>query len=166
MSKAADKPETFDGRAVDSVTCDRDVAKVAILGVPDVPGIAARLFSRLAERDIKVGMIIQSIMRGGVNDIAFLVRRDILGKAIEACREVAKEIGSQGVTFDAEIGRVTVTGPGVSERPEVPYQVFSTLAQEGINIDMISSTHESITCVVESSDVERAVQALRRCFLS
>lgn len=75
MSKAADEPKAFGGQTVDSVTCDHNVAKVAILGVPDVPGIAARLFSRLAERDVKVGMIIQSIMRGGVNDIAFLVRR-------------------------------------------------------------------------------------------
>lgn len=164
MSKVPDHSKFSEIGEVDSVICDCNVAKVAILGVPDLPGIAAHLFARLAEKGIKVEMIIQSIMRGGINDIAFLVRRDVLGKAIEACREVAKEIDSQGVTFDAEIGRVTVMGPGISERPKVPYKVFSALAGENINIDMISSTCESITCVVQSKDVERASKALRRCF--
>ncbi len=151
--------------AVRAVVPDRGVAKVAVLGVPDVPGIAARLFGGLALRGIAVEMIIQSTMRGQVNDIAFLVKKGLLGEAIDACREVAREIDAQGVNFDVEVGRVSIVGAGITNHVDVPGHMFSVLAREGINLDMIASTSVSITCVVALDRLDDAAKALHRVFI-
>ncbi|MFA0888632.1 MAG: aspartate kinase [Synergistales bacterium] len=150
---------------VRAVVPDRGVAKVAVLGVPDVPGIAARLFVGLAERGITVEMIIQSTMRGQVNDIAFLVKKGLLGEAIDACREVAREIDAQGVNFDVEVGRVSIVGAGIANHVDVPGKMFSVLAREGINLDMIASSSVSITCVVALDRLDDAARALHRAFI-
>ncbi|SDX63571.1 aspartate kinase [Acetomicrobium thermoterrenum DSM 13490] len=154
-----------EGLAIKAVVHDKNIAKIAVLGVPDVPGIAAGLFSKLADRGVGVEMIIQSVMRGDVNDIAFLVKETLLGEAIEVCGDYAREIDAQGVTYDAEVGRVSIVGVGLSLHPEIPAEMFSVLSGEGINIDMISSTSNSITCVISSSMIDRAVSALHRHFL-
>ncbi len=150
---------------VHSVTHDRNVAKIAVLGVPDKPGIAAGFFSLLAQSGIAVEMIIQSVMRGDMNDIAFLVRRDDLGNAIRVTTNYVEEVGAQGVNFDTEVARVSVVGAGIGNHPEVPSQMFSVFADLGINIDMISSTSLNITCVVEAHRVEEAVKALHKRFV-
>jgi aspartate kinase len=150
---------------VRSIASDRNVAKVAVLGVPDIPGVAAGLFGRLSAGGVGAEMIIQSVMRGQVNDIAFLVKKEFLGEAIDICRDIVREIGAQGVAFDTEIGKVTVIGAGIANHPEVPSKMFSKLASENINIDMISSTSMSITCVVAAGDVDKAVRCLHREFI-
>jgi len=150
---------------VRAVVPDRGVAKVAVLGVPDVPGIAAKLFSGLAARGIHVEMIIQSTMRGQVNDIAFLVKKGLLGEAIDACRNVAREIGAQGVNFDVEVGRVSIVGAGIANHVDVPGRMFTVLAREGINLDMIASTSGSITCVVALDRLDDAARVLHREFI-
>jgi aspartate kinase len=154
-----------EGLTIKAIVHDKNIAKIAVLGVPDVPGIAAGLFSKLAERGIGVEMIIQSVMRGDVNDIAFLVKEALLGEAIEVCNDYAREIDAQGVTYDSEIGRVSVVGIGLSVYPDIPAQMFSVLSREGINIDMISSTSNSITCVISSSSIDKAVSSLHRHFM-
>jgi aspartate kinase len=151
--------------AVRAIAHDSEVAKVAVLGVPDTPGIAARVFGPLSDAGVGVEMIIQSIMRGQVNDIAFLVRKEFLGEAIEVCRGTARDVGAQGVAFDTEIGKISLIGAGLANHPEAPARMFSVLAGESVNIDMISSTSMAITCVVSSADVERAVAALHRSFI-
>ncbi len=150
---------------VRAIAHDSGVAKVAVLGVPDTPGIAARVFGPLSDAGVGVEMIIQSIMRGQVNDIAFLVRKEFLGEAIEVCRGTARDVGAQGVAFDTEIGKISLVGAGLANHPEAPARMFSILAGESVNIDMISSTSMAITCVVSSADVERAVAALHRSFI-
>ncbi len=150
---------------VKSVAYDTDTAKVALLGVPDRPGIAALVFSGLAEQDISAEMIIQSVMRGQINDIAFLVKKGDIEKAISVCRGLAKETGAQGVTFDTEIARVSVVGTGISRKTHIPARVFSTLASHDINIEMIASTSISVVCVVSGSSVEEAVRALHEEFV-
>lgn len=157
--------EVKEGLTIKAIVHDKNIAKIAVLGVPDVPGIAAGLFSKLAERGIGVEMIIQSVMRGDVNDIAFLVKEALLGEAIEVCNDYAQEIDAQGVTYDSEIGRVSVVGIGLSVYPDIPAQMFSVLSREGINIDMISSTSNSITCVISSSSIDKAVSSLHRHFM-
>lgn len=149
---------------VDYVRCDEDVAKVAILGVPDRPGIAARFFSSLAMAGVPVEMIIQSVMRGEVNDIAFLIRSSWLGEAIEVSRKMPVEIEAQGVTFDTEICRITLHGKGFSRSPELPSQVFAILAERSVNLEMIVATGESISCVVSSADAKEAKKALEEFF--
>ena len=150
---------------VHSVTQDTNVAKVAVLGVPDKPGVAAGFFTLLAKNGIAAEMILQSVMRGGMNDIAFLVRKEDLGKAIEVTTEYVEKVGAQGVNFDTEVARISVVGAGIGNHHEVPSQMFSAFADRGINIEMISSTSLSITCVVEAARVEEAVKALHKKFV-
>lgn len=159
------REDVCESLAVRVIASDRNVAKVAVLGVPDVPGIAAGLFGRLSAGGVGAEMIIQSVMRGQVNDIAFLVKKEFLGEAIDICRDIVREIGAQGVAFDTEIGKVTIVGAGIANHPEIPSLMFSNLAAEDINIDMISSTSMSITCVVAAGDVKRAVRSLHREFI-
>lgn len=159
------RDDVSEGFVVRSITHDTEVAKVAVLGVPDIPGIAARVFSSLSEAGVGAEMIIQSIMRGQVNDIAFLVRKEFLGEAIDVCRKTARDIEAQGVAFDTEVGKISLVGAGLSNHPDAPARMFSVLAGESVNIDMISSTSMSITCLVSSADVKKAVVALHKAFI-
>lgn len=153
-----------EGFAVSSVVSDTKTAKIAILGVPDVPGIAAKIFSKLADADISAEMIIQSVMRGQINDIAFLVRKENMEQAIGKCRAISKEVGAQGVTFDTEIARVSLIGSGIANHPDIPSKMFSVLAEKGINLEMIVASSVSITCVVDSSREQDAVNSLKDFF--
>ncbi len=152
-------------RMVDQVVSDRDVAKIAVLGVPDVPGVAARLFSDLASAGVGVEMIVQSVMRGQMNDIAFIVKRSLLGEAMTICRAYAADMGAQGVTFDTEVAKVALTGENLAGCPEIPSQMFTVLAGGRINIDMIAAASTVIACIVASGDLEEAIEALSRAFL-
>ena len=150
---------------VEEVISDSDVAKIAVLGVPDVPGVAARLFSDLAAAGVGAEMIVQSVMRGQVNDIAFIVKQSLLGDAIAICRSFASGVGAQGVTFDAEVAKVALKGDLLSGCPEIPSQMFSVLAGCRINIDMIAAASTIIACIVASPDMEGAASALSQAFL-
>lgn len=152
------------GFSIDNIVCDVDVAKVAVLGVPDRPGIAAHLFSALKEAQVPVEMVIQSVMRGDVNDIAFLIKDSRIGEAIDVCRKMPGEIGAQGVTFDTEICRVALYGKGFSDRPELLSDAFSALAERGINLEMIVETPESLCCILAKSRSEEALDILKERF--
>lgn len=151
--------------AVEKVISDRSIAKVAVLGVPDVPGVAARLFSALAEEEVGAEMIVQSVMRGQTNDIAFIVKASLLGKAMDICRRFALEVKAQGVTFDTEIAKVALGGKNLAGCPAIPSQMFSVLAEENINIDMIAAAATVIACIVSAAGMEKAVDALTSAFL-
>lgn len=151
--------------SVESVICDDDVAKIAVLGVPDRPGMAAHLFKALGDAEVPVEMVIQSVMRGDVNDIAFLIRGEKLKSAIDVCRRMPDEIGAQGVTFDTEVCRVALYGQGFSTLPVLPSEVFSLLAEGGINLEMIVATPESICCVVRKAAAKEALVMLQERFI-
>ena len=123
------RDDVSEGFVVRSITHDTEVAKVAVLGVPDKPGIAARVFSSLAGAGVGVEMIIQSIMRGQVNDIAFLVRKEFLGEAIDVCRRTARDIEAQGVAFDTEVGKISLVGAGLSNHPDAPARMSSRISR-------------------------------------
>ncbi|MDR3321696.1 MAG: aspartate kinase [Synergistaceae bacterium] len=154
-----------EGLAIKGVVHDAKVAKVVMMGVPDVPGIAGRLFSSLAENGIGAEMIIQNNMRGGLNDIGFLVKKEYLDGAIDVCRDFSRDVGAQGVSFNTEIARVSIVGAGIANHPDIPSRMFTALAQEGINIDMIASTALAVTCVVAAPRAEDAVRALHEHFI-
>ena len=154
-----------EGLIIKAVVHDLKVAKVVLMGVPDVPGVAGRLFANLAERGIGAEMIIQNNMRGGLNDIGFLVRKESLDGAIDVCQSFSRDVDAQGVSFNTEIARVSVVGAGIANHPDIPSRMFTTLAREGINIDMISSTALSVTCVVASTRADDAVRALHEHFI-
>ncbi len=149
---------------VSAVTHDVSEAKVTVSGVPDKPGIAARLFRELADRDVNVDMIVQNVSDHGVTDISFTVPKQDLDTGTEVCRALAAEIGATGVSSDRDIARVSIVGAGMKSNPGVAATMFETLADRGINIEMISTSAIRTSCVVREDQVEQAVQALHRAF--
>jgi len=159
------KEAVTEGVVIKAVVHDNKVAKIVIYGVPDAPGIAAGLFSSLADEGVGVTMIIQNNMRGGVNDIGFIVKKTELEKAIQVCRNYCRETDAQGVSFDTEISRVSIVGAGIANHPEIPSKMFKILAEAGVNIEMIASSSMAITVIVASNNAEEAVVALHKAFI-
>jgi aspartate kinase len=149
---------------VSAVTHDVSEAKVTVSGVPDQPGIAARLFRELAEGNVNVDMIVQNVSDHGVTDISFTVPKDDLDQAVGVCTTLANDIGATGVTSDADIGRISIVGAGMKSNPGVAATMFATLANDGVNIEMISTSAIRISCVVRSQQIEDAVGALHTAF--
>ena len=155
---------TMEQAIVSAVTHDVGEAKVTVLGVPDRPGIAARLFRRLADVDVNVDMIVQNVSDHGVTDISFTLPRGDLASGTEVCRRLAGEIGATGVSSDEDIARVSIIGAGMKSNPGVAATMFEVLAAEGINIEMISTSAIRTSCVVREDRVEQAVQTLHAAF--
>ena len=149
---------------ISAVTHDTDEAKVTLTGVPDRPGIAGQLFRSLADHDINVDVIVQNVSEHGVTDISFTVPHGEFEEAIALCREQASAIGASNVQGDPDIASVSVVGAGMKTHPGVAATVFETLAKEGINIEMISTSAIRVSCVVAESQVEQAAQALHAAF--
>ena len=149
---------------VSAVVHDTSEAKVTVSGVPDQPGIAARLFRLLADRKVNVDMIVQNISERGVTDISFTVPHEDIVVAEEITSALAAEIGAVGVSTDGDIARVSLVGAGMKSNAGVAARTFETLAGVGINIEMISTSAIRISCIVREAQVEQAVQALHRTF--
>jgi aspartate kinase len=159
-----EEDSTVEHAIVSGVTSDASEAKVTVSGVPDEPGIAARLFRELALRDINVDMIVQNVSSHGVTDISFTVPETDVDVATSVCSTLAGEIGATGVSSDKAIGRVSLVGAGMKTNPGVAATMFETLAESGINIDMISTSAIRTSCVVAEAQIEEAVQALHAAF--
>ncbi|MCU1452238.1 MAG: aspartate kinase, partial [Acidimicrobiales bacterium] len=149
---------------VSGVVGDATEAKVTINGVPDQPGIAARLFRHLADADVNIDMIVQNVSDHGITDISFTMPKDDLDTGIAITQALAAEIGATGVSSDATIAKVSLVGAGMKSSPGVAATVFETLAANGINIDMISSSAIRISCVVSGEQCDDAVTVLHAAF--
>jgi aspartate kinase len=149
---------------VSGVTYDRNQAKITLLGVPDRPGIAARLFGGIAKEDIIVDMIIQNISQEGLTDISFTVPRADAKKAVSLVSTLVREIGANDVQLTEDIAKVSIVGVGMRSHSGVAATMFETLAREGINIMMISTSEIKISCVVDAKYTELAVRALHDAF--
>jgi aspartate kinase len=158
------KETSMEQAIISAVTHDTSEAKVTITGVPDRPGIAARLFRALADRSINVDMIVQNVSVGGHADISFTAPKADLPVSLEVTRAVATELGAGEVTHDAAIARVSLIGAGMKTHPGVAASMFETLSDSGVNIEMISTSSIRISCVVRSDAVEQAVAALHTRF--
>jgi aspartate kinase len=146
------------------VTYDRDQAKITVVRVPDRPGIAARLFTPLAHHNIMVDMIIQNASVEGYTDLTFTVSRKEIKKAYALVEEVAKEIGADRVQIDADVSKISIIGVGMISHSGVAAKMFSSLAKEGVNILMISTSEIKISCVIQEKYTELAVSALHDAF--
>jgi aspartate kinase len=155
---------TMEQAIVSAVVHDTSEAKVTVSGVPDQPGIAARLFRLLADRDVNVDMIVQNVSDHGVTDISFTVPREDLATSEGVTAALAGEIGATAVTTDEGIARVSLVGAGMKSNPGVAATTFEVLAKAGINIEMISTSAIRISCIVRETEVERAVQELHTAF--
>src|SRR3954454_5227145 len=149
---------------ITAVVADDSEAKITIAGVPDQPGIAAKLFRRLADIDVNVDMIVQNVSDNGITDISFTLPHDDLDQTMATAGELAKEIGAGGVSSDHRIGRVSLIGAGMKSNPGVAATVFETLAEHRVNIEMISTSAIRISCVIAEDDLERATTALHTAF--
>lgn len=150
-------------RFVENVSIDYDQVKIALLQIPDRPGIAAQLFKPLAEQGINVDLIIQAVQETeGVNDIAFTIPQDQLQLAELVTRSL--EIGASSVTIDSNVAKISIIGVGMIGRPGVAAKMFSALAEAGINIQMISTSEIKISCVIAATDGEAAIAALQKAF--
>src|SRR5262245_61498922 len=161
--KGADAMEIY--RPVSGVTVDRDQARLAILKVPDRPGVAGEIFGALASRRVSVDMIIQAFHEGGqVNDITFTVKRGDLATARGALEECAAGIDAEGVLADEDVAKVSIIGAGLMDQPDVPARMFAALGKAGINIKMISTSDIRISCAIGERDAERAVRVVHDLF--
>ena len=152
-------------RPVSGVTADRHQARLAILKVPDRPGIAGEIFGALAEHRVSVDMIIQAFHEDrSVNDITFTVNRSDLNTARAALEEAAARTGAESVLADEDVAKVSIIGAGLMDQPEVAALMFSALGRAGINIEMISTSQIRISCVVADKDAERAVRIVHDLF--
>ncbi|MEH1973113.1 MAG: aspartate kinase [Nostoc sp.] len=159
-------------RPVDHVEFDTNQAKVALLRVPDKPGVAARLFGEISRQKVDVDLIIQSVHEGNSNDIAFTVTTPILKRAEAVATAIAPALRSQSnpkleeaeVMVEHNIAKVSIAGAGMIGRPGVAAKMFATLAEAGVNIQMISTSEVKVSCVVDAAQCDRAVLALRTAF--
>ncbi|WP_055077169.1 aspartate kinase [Pseudanabaena sp. 'Roaring Creek'] len=150
-------------RFVETVSIDYDQVKIALLQIPDRPGIASQLFKSLAEQGINVDLIIQAVQeQEGVNDIAFTIPQNQLQLAEVVTRGL--EIGASLVTVDSAIAKISIIGVGMIGRPGVAAQMFTALADVGVNIQMISTSEIKISCVIAAADGEKAIAAIQAAF--
>ncbi len=150
---------------VSGVTADKNQAKITIRGVPDRPGIAAEIFGRLAENNINVDMIIQNVSVDLKTDLSFTVAKTDLLRAMDVCEKVAKDIEAQDVISDEKIAKISVVGVGMKSHAGVAADMFKTLQENNINIQMISTSEIKISAVIEEKYAELAVRVLHEKLL-
>jgi aspartate kinase len=143
---------------------DRDVAKVTLVAVPDRPGVAKAVFEPLAEAGINVDMIVQNVGHGGETDLSFTVPRVELAAAKKALDPVVRELAARELTTDASVAKVSIVGAGLHNAPGYAARMFGTLADAGVNIEMISTSEVRITCMIAEADLETALRALHDAF--
>jgi aspartate kinase len=149
---------------ISGVVTDMTEAKVTVLGVPDKPGISAALFEPLAEANVNVDMIVQNTSTDGTTDISFTMPMADMTVAEEIVGRVAREIGASGVTHDSDIAKVSLVGAGMKSSPGIAAKMFRVLADEDVNIEMISTSTIRVSVVTEADNMERAARALHTAF--
>jgi aspartate kinase len=149
---------------VTGVTLNKNEAKITICDVPDHPGVAARIFKELSEGGVSVDMIVQNVSHTRKTDISFTVTKAHLVKAIKIVKKAAGAIGTGEILQDEDIARVSIVGVGMKSHPGVAATMFETLAQEKINIEMISTSDISISCIIKKKSAEKAVKTLHSKF--
>ena len=145
---------------VSGVAHDTSEAKVTVKDVPDTPGVAADLFEAMSDDGVNVDMIVQNISSAGQTDISFTVSRTHSELAMATAKRIAERLSAGGVDIDNDIAKVSLVGAGMKTEPGIAARVFRSLANQGINIEMISTSSIRISCVVEGSQAQAAVRAL------
>jgi aspartate kinase len=156
--------EEMEKYVVSGVTYNRNESKLTISGIPDIPGVAAKIFKPIADANIVVDMIIQNASSAGHADLTFTVSKTDTKKALEILQTIGKELGAAQVSSDENIAKISIIGVGMKSHAGVASQFFSVLAHEGINIMMISTSEIKISCVVEEKYTELAVRILHDTF--
>ncbi|MCX6004279.1 MAG: aspartate kinase [Chloroflexi bacterium] len=149
---------------VRGIAHDMDVAKITIAGVPDRPGIAAAIFLPMAREGISVDTIVQNASANNITDLTFTVSRGDLKKAMEIVKPVAHEIGAKECLSNSAMGKVSIIGIGMQNTPGYAAKMFQTLSEQGINIELITTSEIRITCIISEDKIKDAVKALHKVF--
>jgi len=149
---------------ISGVTHDTSEAKATVLGVPDRPGIAARVFRALADAGVNIDMIVQNVSDHGATDMTFTLPKTDLPAAEPILEALSAEISAKGVVYDPDVAKISLVGAGMKSHPGVAADMFEALAEAGINIEIISTSSIRISCVIRATEVERAVQAVHERF--
>ena len=156
--------EDMEQATIASIAHNRDEAQLTITGVPDMPGVAARILGPIAEANIEVDMIVQNVGRDGTADFTFTVHRTDYPKALQILEEIGKEMGARETRGNAEIVKVSLVGVGMRSHAGIASRMFQALADAGVNIYMISTSEIKVSVVVEEPSLETCVQALHEEF--
>ncbi|WNG26455.1 aspartate kinase [Cystobacter fuscus] len=159
-----EEDKSMENVVVSGIAYEKNEAKLAISGVPDMPGVAAKIFGTLDEQNIVVDLIVQTASRDGKTDVSFTVGKTDLTKAREAVEQVAREIKAGGVETDSDVAKISIVGVGMRNHSGVAAKMFQVLSQEGINIQVISTSEIKVSCLVQSKYTELAVRALHTAF--
>jgi aspartate kinase len=159
-----EEDERMEKAIISGVPHDTSEAKVTLVGVPDKPGIAARVMRLIADEAINVDMIVQNVSHDGTTDISFTVPKDDLSRALRVLESIKGDVGASAVTADEQIAKISLVGAGMKSSPGVAATMFEALADAGVNIEMISTSTIRISCVVRATDVGAAVRAVHDRF--
>ena len=149
---------------VSGVSLQKDEAKVTICDVPDRPGIAATIFTRISDANVNVDMIVQNVSRTGLTDVSFTVARPDLKKVLRVARRVAGDVKAGRVIHDDGIAKVSVVGLGMRSHSGIAAKMFQALAKESINIGMISTSEIKISCIIRKDQAAKAVRVIHDAF--
>lgn len=149
---------------ISSVTKDDNIARISIIGVPDRPGLAFKIFSRLASQQINVDIILQSIGRNGTKDISFTVEKNKMEDTLSLLKSYEETWGASGIVADDNVSKVSIVGAGMESHPGVAAEMFEALFSRNINIQMISTSEIKISVLISKADGERAVEAIHEKF--
>jgi aspartate kinase len=171
LSSLTRKPGTIVKEAVkmeemliSGVAKDEDVARVSIIGVPDRPGLAFKIFSKLAAKNINVDIILQSVGRNGTKDISFTVSRANLKTTVDLLSDYLEQIGANSIVYDENVAKVSIVGAGMESHPGTAAKMFEALYDANINIQMIATSEIKISVLIDRKDVDRAVSMIHERF--
>ncbi|RCX08508.1 aspartate kinase [Extensimonas vulgaris] len=160
-----EEDENMEQALVSGIAFNRDEAKISVLGVPDKPGIAYQILGAVADANIEVDMIIQNVSKDGKTDFSFTVHRNDYARTVDLLKEkVLPKLGAEAVIGDTKICKVSIVGIGMRSHVGVASKMFRTLSEEGINIQMISTSEIKTSVVIDEKYMELAVRALHRAF--
>ncbi|MDX9698058.1 MAG: aspartate kinase [Rhodocyclaceae bacterium] len=159
-----EEDQNMEQPVISGIAFNRDEAKLVVLGVPDKPGIAYQILGPVADANIDVDMIIQNVGHDGLTDFSFTVSRGDCARAIKVLESVKEHIGARSIESDKSMAKVSIVGVGMRSHPGVASKMFRTLAEEGINIQMISTSEIKISVVIEEKYLELAVRVLHKAF--
>ncbi|MFC3745694.1 aspartate kinase [Paenibacillus sp. GCM10012306] len=152
------------GVVVSGIAYDKNVARISILGVPDVPGVLAQVFGKLAEEGIDVDIIVQSGVQGEHADFSFTVSLDDLERAKEVIKELHSALPYREVTSEDNLIKVSIVGAGMVSHPGVAAQMFDVISRQGVSIKMVSTSEIKVSCVIESGNLQNIIQALHTAY--
>ena len=156
--------DTMENPVISGIAFNRDEAKLTVVGVPDTPGVAWQILGPVGEANVEVDVIVQNVGRDGTTDFSFTVHRNELSKAEAILRDTAKKLGARDVTTDSKICKISLVGVGMRSHAGVASRMFKTLADEKINIQMITTSEIKVSVVIDEKYMELAVRALHTAF--